>query len=92
MTLGLYHKMQAPRRYHYLGLYDSYRSDPQGIFCYLDPKIGNHDRFVEIYHYLKDISPPVYYYDKESGYTIQKCIDGDYGMGYYDAMVAAMKR
>ena len=69
---------------------DSYRSDPQGIFCYLDPKIGNHDRFVEIYHYLKDISPPVYYYDKESGYTIQKCIDGDYGMGYYDAMSDAM--
>ena len=51
------------------------------ILCYLDPKIGNQDKFVEINKIIHEqtinLVPKIYFYDKNLGITIQQDIGHD---------------
>tara|TARA_B100000073_G_C23690957_1_gene556449 strand:- start:177 stop:1256 length:1080 start_codon:yes stop_codon:yes gene_type:complete len=48
------------------------------ILCYLDPKIGSQDKFVEINKFIHEqttnLVPKIYFYDKNLGITIQQDI------------------
>ena len=50
------------------------------IFCYLDPKIGSHDRFIKISKYLEyGVGPKVVAFDLDLGITIQEDL-GDHNL------------
>lgn len=54
------------------------------IFCYLDPEVGSHERFVEISKALKDIGPDIHHVNLEKGIIIQYNFEYDFPTGYYN--------
>jgi aminoglycoside/choline kinase family phosphotransferase len=58
------------------------------IFCYLDPKLGSQEKFVEINKSLNEyeysnLAPKIFFQEKNLGITIQENI-GDEGIDLYD--------
>ena len=53
------------------------------LFCYLDPKIGSHEKFVEISKALKDIGPDIIHVNLEKGIIIQYHFECEGASEYY---------
>jgi len=72
------------------------------ILCYLDPKLGSHEKFVEInksisFKYsagrygISDLAPNIYFYDKHIGITIQEDIGDQNLYDLYDQFSPSLK-